>query len=110
MLSHKLTASLAALMLLAGAALAEQPARLDSTPMFTSGEDAWNKVCAQCHSGREDSVGPNLFHGSYDLDVVTYFARNGSGPMPAFTAAMIDDETLSQIAAYIIANHEEPAE
>lgn len=107
--SHKLPAALLALALATGAANAEET-RLDTNRMFGSGAEAWTKVCAQCHSGREDSVGPNLLEGEYDRDVIHHFARNGSGPMPAFTAAMMDDATLDQIAAYIIENHKESAE
>ncbi|MTH35499.1 cytochrome c [Paracoccus limosus] len=102
-------ATLAALVLTAGMAHA-QDARLDDSRMFSTGEEAWNKVCSRCHSGHENSVGPNLLQGSYDEDIIRFFARHGSGPMPAFTAAMVDDTTLSQIAAYVIANHKEPAE
>lgn len=86
-------------------ATAAEPAavteRLDSRPMFKSGEDAWNKVCAACHTGTEDAVGPNLIALEHDPETLKFFARNGQGPMPAFSEAMIDDATLDAITTYV---------
>lgn len=90
---------------LAGQAWAA-PARLDDGRMFASGEDAFAKVCARCHTGREDAVGPDLRAGEYDADIIRFFARHGSGPMPAFTESMVADATLDEIAAYLAAEHQ----
>lgn len=75
--------------------------RLDSRPMFKSGEDAWKKTCAACHSGTEHAVGPDLIELEHDADTLKYFARNGYGPMPAFTESMIDDATMDAITSYV---------
>ncbi|MGD9866123.1 MAG: cytochrome c [Pseudodonghicola sp.] len=75
--------------------------RLDSQHMFPSGEAAYEKLCARCHTGREDAVGPNLKTGDYDADIIRFFVRHGSGPMPAFTESTINDDLMANIAAYL---------
>ncbi len=94
----------AAVLCAAGSATALEGAaagRLDDRRMFRSGQDAFAKTCARCHTGREDAVGPNLFLMEYDPDTIKFFARHGQGPMPAFTQSMIDDATLDELAAYV---------
>ena len=98
-----------AALFVSGAAFAET-AKLDDNLTFKSGEDAYAKICARCHTGKETTVGPNLFTGNHDIDSLSYFVRNGSGPMPAFTASMIDDKTLEGIAAYVAKQSEGAAQ
>lgn len=95
-----------------GAAQAQdtQAARLDSQRMFPSGETAFQKVCARCHTGREDAVGPDLTANEYDVETLRHFVRYGSGPMPAFTESMVDSASLDEIAAYLAARHKEAAQ
>lgn len=92
-------------LMLAGPALAQDQTapseRLDDRQMFASGEAAWTKTCARCHSAAEHAVGPDLIALEHDPDTLKFFARNGSGPMPAFTEAMIDDATLDAITAWV---------
>ena len=83
-----------------GAAFAETT-RLDDAQMFDSGEEAFTKICARCHTGKEQTVGPDLFTGALDADTIAYFVRHGSGPMPAFTESMVDAKSLEGIAAYV---------
>ena len=90
----------AAAIFVSGAAFAETT-RLDDAQMFDTGEEAFTKICARCHTGQETTVGPDLFTGNHDIDSLTYFVRNGSGPMPAFTEAMVDAKSLEGIAAYV---------
>ncbi len=80
--------------------------RLDDRPMFASGQDAFEKTCARCHYDGENTVGPDLFRSDaeYDPDIIIFFARNGSGPMPAFTESMIDNATLEDLAAFVVDN------
>ena len=85
-------------------AAAAETGRLDDRRMFPSGEVAFEKLCGRCHTGRPEAVGPDLHANRYDPDTIRTFARNGSGPMPAFTAAMIDDRSLDQIAAWLAAS------
>lgn len=101
----KLMLAASAMALSGGAVLAKDqtpPEMLDDRAMFASGEDAFNKTCARCHTGVESAVGPNLRSGDYDADILKFFARHGSGPMPAFTQSMIDDATLDALANYVV--------
>lgn len=99
-----------ALALAAGGAAHAQDARLDDQRMFQSGENAFQKVCARCHTGREDTVGPDLTANEYDVETLRYFVRHGSGPMPAFTESMVDNASLDEIATYLAARHKEVAQ
>lgn len=99
-----------ALALAAGGAAHVEAARLDDRRMFASGEGAFEKVCARCHTGREDAVGPDLTANEYDIETLRFFVRHGSGPMPAFTEAMVDNATLDEIAAHLAARHKELAQ
>jgi len=85
------------------AAMAQDAAtgRLDNNRMFKSGQEAFEKICARCHTGRPDSVGPEFFSKGYDADTIKYFVRNGFAGMPAFTESMIDNATLDELAAYV---------
>lgn len=102
----------AATITLAGTAAQAQPdaqaqqARLDDRAMFGSGQDAFEKTCARCHTGVESQVGPDLLSGDYDPDIIRFFVRNGFGPMPAFTESMIDNATLDALADYIVQGSE----
>lgn len=99
-----------ALALAAGGAAHAEAARLDDQRMFPSGQAAFEKVCARCHTGREDAVGPDLTANEYDVETLRHFVRNGSGPMPAFTEAMVDNASLDEIAAHLAARHKELAQ
>lgn len=99
-----------ALALATGGAAQAQDARLDGQRMFASGEAAFEKVCARCHTGREDAVGPDLTATAYDVETLRHFVRHGSGPMPAFTESMVDNASLDEIAAHLAARHKEAAQ
>lgn len=75
--------------------------RLDDRRMFKSGQEAFEKICARCHTGRPDAVGPEFFSKGYDADTIKYFVRNGFAGMPAFTESMVDNATLDELAAYV---------
>lgn len=92
----------AALALAATGGAYAQQGRLDDQPMFASGQLAFEKICARCHTGREDAVGPDLRSGDYDTDILSFFARHGSGPMPAFTESMIDNATLQALTDHVV--------
>lgn len=109
MFDPRLTPALALVLAAGGTALADAP-RLDAQQMFPSGEIAFQKICARCHTGREDAVGPDLTANDYDPDTIRHFARHGSGPMPAFTESMVDAVTLDQIAAHLASIRKETEE
>jgi mono/diheme cytochrome c family protein len=108
----KLTLALAAMMAIGPTAqtMAQEktPSRLDDTPSFASGEDAWNKVCARCHTvegkASDLSVGPDLSKVPYDPDTIAYFVRNGFLAMPSFPESTLDNATLADLAKYIAEN------
>lgn len=81
---------------------------LDQRRSFASGQEAWNKVCARCHTveGKADahSVGPDLSVNEYDADTLRYFIRNGHLAMPAFPGSTLDDVTIDELAAYLATN------
>lgn len=109
MFDPRLTPALALVLAAGGTALADAP-RLDAQRMFPSGETAFQKICARCHTGREDAVGPDLTANDYDADTIRHFARHGSGPMPAFTESMVDEASLDEIAAHLAATRKEAQE
>lgn len=109
MFDPRLIPALALVLAAGGTALADAP-RLDAQRMFHSGEIAFQKICARCHTGREDAVGPDLTANDYDPDTIRHFARHGSGPMPAFTESMVDAVTLDQIAAHLASIRKETEE
>ncbi len=109
MFDHRLIPALALVLAAGGSALADAPP-LDAQRMFPSGEIAFQKICARCHTGREDAVGPDLTANDYDPDTIRHFARHGSGPMPAFTESMVDAVTLDQIAAHLASIRKETEE
>lgn len=108
---------LGALWLLAQPALAASPAKpapaetsapaetLDQRRSFASGQEAWEKVCARCHTveGKSDafSVGPDLSVNEYDADTLRFFIRNGHLAMPAFPGSAFDDASIDELAAYL---------
>lgn len=100
----KITAAASVMLVASGLAVIAQNSpneRLDNRRMFKSGQEAFEKVCARCHTGRADAVGPDLLKNAYDADTVKFFVRHGSGPMPAFTESMIDNATLDELAHYV---------
>ena len=91
------------------AAFAETPTEvLDARPAFASGQEAWEKTCARCHTtpgGTQDqSVGPDLSLNAYNEMAIRFFVRNGFNAMPAFPASALDDATLADLATYIAEN------
>ena len=44
------------------------------------------------------------------VETLRHFVRHGSGPMPAFTEAMVDNASLDEIATYLAARHKEVAQ
>lgn len=78
-----------------GTADAAQPA---VAGQWQSGEQAWEQVCARCHT---TGVGPELRGRELPSDYVISIVRMGFLAMPAFPHSHIDDATLSEVAAMI---------
>lgn len=100
--------TMAAGLMLAGApaVMAEEIAAVNETRAFKSGEEAWDKVCARCHTTIDDRmdqvVGPDLSASGHDQDGIKYVVRNGQLAMPSFRQASLDDATLDELADYIV--------
>ncbi len=72
---------------------------------WSSGAEAYEKVCARCHQA---GVGPELRGRKLPAAYTKVIARNGFRAMPAMPATAIDEATLDQIAAMIEASPEPP--
>lgn len=68
-------------------------------------ERYFQQVCLSCHA---TGVGPIITGRELPPEAVKQFVRTGSRGMPAFTEAMLDDETLDGIAR-IVATSKAPA-
>lgn len=74
-------------------AVAQDPAHIGK------GQQYFEKVCAKCH---ETGIGPVI--KGRDLSEATYIitARMGRNAMPAFRITDIDDDTLIEVAKYLV--------
>lgn len=92
----------------APAVMAEEIPALNDIRSFGSGEEAWNKVCARCHTAIDDKidqvVGPDLSESGHDQEGIKYVVRNGQLAMPSFREASLDNATLNELADYIVNN------
>lgn len=87
------------------AALASIATITSAETLPTKGAQYYQKVCAKCH---EAGIGPLLLGRGLPPETFLYFARHGSGPMPAFRTTDIDDATLKELAVYL-SNSSAPA-
>ena len=99
-------AAVAALTMASAPVFADEIPAVNATRTFKSGEDAWNKTCARCHTTIDDkhdqAVGPYLGDLQHDQETIKYFVRNGFLAMPAFREAQLDNATLDELADYIV--------
>jgi mono/diheme cytochrome c family protein len=58
----------------------------------------FEQTCMNCHA---NGVGPVITGRELPVDAVKMFVRNGNRAMPAFTEAMIDNETLDRVAELV---------
>jgi mono/diheme cytochrome c family protein len=115
----------AALLLAAGAAVAQgpppapKPTTLASRPGATGGEALYVVHCASCHAPNGMGTGllarriqPPLLEARDNLPAayVIAAARNGIGNMPAIPRGEVSDEELRQIAEYLAAGPHEAAQ
>jgi mono/diheme cytochrome c family protein len=68
---------------------------------FVADNHTYDTVCGRCH---EVGVGPQLRGRQLPAALVTGIVRNGMSAMPAFSAAAISDEQLSEVAQFIEAS------
>ncbi len=67
----------------------------------------FEQTCMSCHA---TGVGPIITGRDLPPDAVKMFVRNGNGAMPAFTEAMIDNETLDRVAQLVATSKAPPAQ
>lgn len=92
-----------------------------SVPVFASGPDAeglseieargkaaYTLICATCHGAKgEGEKGPPLVPFVYLESQLIATVRSGQGEMPALPAAVISDEDILAMVAYLTALEEE---
>jgi cytochrome c6 len=77
-----------------------------------NGEQVFNANCAACHAGGQNVIMPEktlekealeqfLAGGRNEKSIITQ-VTNGKNAMPAF-GGRLDDETIADVAAYVIA-------
>jgi mono/diheme cytochrome c family protein len=69
-------------------------------------QQVFQQVCMSCHA---TGVGPVITGRDLPPDAVKLFVRNGSRGMPAFTQAMLDDQTLDAVAQLVAASKATPS-
>jgi len=61
-------------------------------------EMVFQQTCMACHA---TGVGPVITGRDLPPEAIKTFVRNGNRAMPAFTEAMIDNETLDRVAQMV---------
>lgn len=61
-------------------------------------EMVFQQTCMACHA---TGVGPVILGRDLPPEAIKLFVRHGNRAMPAFTEAMIDDETLDRVAEMV---------
>ena len=68
------------------------------------GKSVYSSVCAACHGGNgEGTAGPKLrgMAARYSLEQAAAFIKQPKAPMPALYPSMLNDQQVSDVAAYI---------
>jgi mono/diheme cytochrome c family protein len=90
------------------AALALQGAA-DGGPSATRGKETFRRVgCYECHNYQgQGGVGPRL--SGLSLDRLKSYVRNANGNMPPYRSAVLSDEDIADIYAYLSSLPKPPA-
>lgn len=80
------------------------PLQLDETQR--RGEVLYMRWCNGCHPGGAGGIGPALANKPLPPLVIKSQVRLGAGAMPAFDEAILDDDELDAIDAYVNALQE----
>jgi len=65
------------------------------------GQAVFDTYCQKCHPGGESGLGPALNNKPLPGFMIRFQVRNGLGVMPAFKEAVIPDEELDSMVAYM---------
>ncbi|HZU65240.1 MAG TPA: cytochrome c [Novosphingobium sp.] len=79
---------------------AATPAQASPTGVWTSPQEAYDKICARCHLS---GVGPELRGRALPPEYIKLIVRSGRLAMPAFPHSSIDDATLDGVARLVSA-------
>lgn len=71
-----------------------------------SAEMVFQQTCMSCHA---TGVGPVITGRNLPPEAVKSFVRHGNRAMPAFTEAMLDNETLDRVAQLVATSKAPPA-
>jgi mono/diheme cytochrome c family protein len=74
------------------------------------GEHLFHKFCYQCHPGGAAGVGPAINDKPLPKLAIKTQIRKGVGSMPAFGDDWLSDAQVDDIASYVTALHDAPAE
>jgi len=91
------------------------PVMLTATGAFAqdvaAGEEAFIRVgCYTCHGyqGQGANTGPRIAPGPLPLEAFNTFLRQTSGDMPPYTPAVLSDDEVANIHAYLATMPEAP--
>jgi mono/diheme cytochrome c family protein len=88
--------------LLACAALACAQAA-DAAPSATKGKEVYQRAgCYECHNYQgQGGVGPRLAPKPLPFEALKSYVRNANGNMPPYVPAVLSEEDLADIYAYL---------
>ncbi|MDP2342992.1 MAG: cytochrome c [Deltaproteobacteria bacterium] len=72
------------------------------------GQSLFGVHCDQCHPGGGAGLGPALNNKPMPGPFIHAQVRFGVGAMPGFTKAVLDEESLTLVVAYVEALHDAP--
>ena len=100
---------------LMGVALIAAPTFLASTTAFAADSDAGREAfirvgCYTCHGyeGQGAGTGPKLAPNPLPYAALSNFVRQSSGAMPPFTPAVLSEDDLQDIYAYLESRPDAP--
>lgn len=71
------------------------------SPAGQRGEQAYMRVCHQCHPGGEAGLGPSLNDKPLPGFLIRFQVRHGLGAMPSFDAGRVSGRDLDDIVTYL---------
>ncbi len=80
---------------------------LSLTPAEQHGQVLFAKFCHQCHPNGEAGLGPAINSNPAPMAAFRLQVRSGLGAMPSFPDAVIPDQDLDQLLAFVDARREQ---
>jgi hypothetical protein len=79
-------------------------------PVEQHGQILFHKFCHQCHPHGEAGLGPAINSNPAPIAAFRLQVRSGLGAMPSFPEAIIPDQNLDHLLAYVDALRDHPDE